>query len=36
MVFTTTLLLIVMVMLLNLSAVYLRTRLKRRFRTAHF
>ena len=36
MVFTTTLILIVMVMLLNFSAVYLRTRLKRRFRAAHF
>lgn len=36
MVFTTTLLLIVIVALLNVSAIWLRTRLRRRFTTSHF
>ncbi|MGH9868310.1 MAG: phosphate ABC transporter permease PstA [Candidatus Polarisedimenticolia bacterium] len=36
MVFTTTLLLILMIGLLNLSAIWLRSRLRRRFTTAHF
>ena len=36
MVFTTTLLLIAIIAMLNLSAVWLRTRLSRRFMTAHF
>ncbi|HND56818.1 MAG TPA: ABC transporter permease subunit, partial [Pirellulaceae bacterium] len=36
MVFTTTLLLIVLIFVLNVSAVWLRTRLRRRFKMGHF
>jgi phosphate transport system permease protein len=36
MVFTTTLLLIGLILLMNLAAITLRTRLKRRFRSDHF
>jgi phosphate transport system permease protein len=36
MVFTTTLLLIVIIALLNMSAIALRSRLKRRFQSSHF